>query len=278
MHRMHPKWNRAVPCFAVALLMNTTAGAQSWYDDFEDGNLLDGSPVQWVIGGIGVEGDFDASTGDLVMTPGAVGVTAAEVEQAFSGTASVRAQLRWNGPRGRGGVGIAELGTGDGYVAQISQDGRFALARADDGLLFTLAIVQAVVPVGQDVLVQLDREGCQLTGRIWLPGTPMPDVPQLVVTDCTYGSGNGGVWFADDFGSFDPPLSATFRFIQASDAPIVDPACLADLSGDSIVDGADLGIMLAAWATDDPSANIDGLGVVDGADLGLMLSAWGACR
>jgi len=49
----------------------------------------------------------------------------------------------------------------------------------------------------------------------------------------------------------------------------------ADLNGDFVVDGADLGILLQSWG---PcvgcAADLDGDGVVDGADLGLLLSAW----
>jgi len=52
----------------------------------------------------------------------------------------------------------------------------------------------------------------------------------------------------------------------------VDPA---DLNGDGVIDGADLGILLDAWG---PCvgcpADLNGDGVVDGADLGILLSAW----
>jgi len=48
----------------------------------------------------------------------------------------------------------------------------------------------------------------------------------------------------------------------------------ADLNGDGVVDGADLGILLSLWGTNDPLADLNGDGVVDGADLGILLSAW----
>jgi len=48
----------------------------------------------------------------------------------------------------------------------------------------------------------------------------------------------------------------------------------ADLNGDGVVDGADLGILLGAWGGDGP-ADLNDDGVVDGADLGLLLGAWG---
>jgi len=50
----------------------------------------------------------------------------------------------------------------------------------------------------------------------------------------------------------------------------------ADLNGDGLVDGADLGLMLAAWGTcTDCDADLNADGLVDGADLGLLLADWG---
>jgi photosystem II stability/assembly factor-like uncharacterized protein len=58
-----------------------------------------------------------------------------------------------------------------------------------------------------------------------------------------------------------------------STAPVV---CVADLNGDHIVDGADLGVLLGQW-NGSGSADLDHDGVVTGADLGQLLGAWGAC-
>lgn len=55
---------------------------------------------------------------------------------------------------------------------------------------------------------------------------------------------------------------------QAASGPnpcSVTPPCPWDLSGDGVVDGADLGILLGGW------------GVFDGADLGQLLGSWGPC-
>ena len=57
-----------------------------------------------------------------------------------------------------------------------------------------------------------------------------------------------------------------------------DP-CLGDLTGDNAVDGADIGLLLAAWGScPGCDADLNGSGAVDGADLGQLLSAWGLCR
>ena len=53
--------------------------------------------------------------------------------------------------------------------------------------------------------------------------------------------------------------------------------CPADLNLDGEVNGADLGILCANWATDDPCSDLNDDGIVDGADLGLLLAAWGPC-
>jgi hypothetical protein len=50
-----------------------------------------------------------------------------------------------------------------------------------------------------------------------------------------------------------------------------------DLDGNGVVNGADLGLLLAAWGTCGTPCpgDLDGNGVVNGADLGLLLAAWG---
>ena len=48
----------------------------------------------------------------------------------------------------------------------------------------------------------------------------------------------------------------------------------ADLNGDRVVNGADLGQLLAGWGQPGRT-DLNGSGTTDGADLGMMLSAWG---
>ena len=49
---------------------------------------------------------------------------------------------------------------------------------------------------------------------------------------------------------------------------------LGDLNGDGLVNGADLGLMLVVFGTDDPDADLNGDGIVGGADVGLLLADW----
>jgi trimeric autotransporter adhesin len=52
------------------------------------------------------------------------------------------------------------------------------------------------------------------------------------------------------------------------------PTTPGDLNGDGQVDGADLGLVLAAWGSSAPDADLNDDGIVDGADLGLLLAVW----
>ncbi len=54
--------------------------------------------------------------------------------------------------------------------------------------------------------------------------------------------------------------------------PVASPVP-ADLNGDGVVNGADLGILLGAWGT--TGGDINGDGTTNGADLGLLLGSWG---
>lgn len=55
-------------------------------------------------------------------------------------------------------------------------------------------------------------------------------------------------------------------------------ACLGELSGDGVIDAADLAILLGAWgACDGCLADLDHDGFVGGPDLAILLGAWGPC-
>jgi CxxC motif-containing protein (DUF1111 family) len=53
--------------------------------------------------------------------------------------------------------------------------------------------------------------------------------------------------------------------------------CRGDLNSDRIVNGADLGALLAAWGQSDVPGDLNLDGIVNGADLGALLAAWGGC-
>jgi len=64
-------------------------------------------------------------------------------------------------------------------------------------------------------------------------------------------------------------------YMDALATPCPQPA---DLDCDGVVDGADLGRVLAAWGDGHGPADLDGNGRIDGADLAQLLAAWGVVR
>jgi len=101
-------------------------------------------------------------------------------------------------------------------------------------------------------------------------GTVDPATPGLV-----------GYWrFDEGSGSLSKDLAGTRDAILswgAQWALRLDCPPSPDLNGDGIVNGGDLGMLLAAWGALPPGspADLTADGVVDGADLGVLLSQWG---
>jgi hypothetical protein len=81
----------------------------------------------------------------------------------------------------------------------------------------------------------------------------------------TYLLGIGG------FSATTPLVSGTLEITGPE-----QPSCRADLNNDTVVDGNDLGILLAQWGGAG-TADFNNDGFVDGNDLGVLLAAWGAC-
>lgn len=58
---------------------------------------------------------------------------------------------------------------------------------------------------------------------------------------------------------------------------LLSPVCPADLTGDGLVNSADLAAQLGAWGVGGGPADLSGDGIVNSVDLAQMLGAWGAC-
>ena len=87
-------------------------------------------------------------------------------------------------------------------------------------------------------------------------------------------------WYTPEESALDPqaiiarPLTVRQRFTVQPQAT----ACFGDLTGDRVVDGADISELLNQWGPANGSpADLDGSGTVDSADLARLLSAWGSC-
>ena len=79
-----------------------------------------------------------------------------------------------------------------------------------------------------------------------------------------------------------PPADGTLPFTDGGGNTIGLPTCddCIDFNCDKVIDGGDLGLLLASWGCVGPdcTGDINGDGLVDGADLGLILGYWGACQ
>jgi formylglycine-generating enzyme required for sulfatase activity len=116
----------------------------------------------------------------------------------------------------------------------------------------------------------------------------LDDVGDGIVTNCDSNSRNGVIeWSADCNGDgivdYGQCYDGTLADYNGNNIPDIceGPDCHdADLTINGVVDGADLGALLAFWGPINqafPRADINRDGVVNGADLGRLLAAWGAC-
>lgn len=71
------------------------------------------------------------------------------------------------------------------------------------------------------------------------------------------------------------PLPDVIAAINAIDPP--PPPCDADFNDDGVVNGADLGVLIAWFGSSGYPGDLDQNGTIDGADLGLFLGQWGDC-
>ena len=66
--------------------------------------------------------------------------------------------------------------------------------------------------------------------------------------------------------------------VQVLASSCSDAFCPADFNQDGIINGVDLGLLLADWGPNPGSpADLDGDGEVGGSDIGLVLASWGIC-
>jgi hypothetical protein len=73
------------------------------------------------------------------------------------------------------------------------------------------------------------------------------------------------------------PSNVSGPYFNDGTAGVCD--CLADITGDGVVNGSDLGILLSSWGPVDAmgTGDVTHNNTVDAADLAIVLSAWGAC-
>jgi len=97
----------------------------------------------------------------------------------------------------------------------------------------------------------------------------------------------GGAWVSEDGTLRIEDSRICGNLPEAASGPWQDAGgnawcgCVADLTRDGVVDGADLSVLLASWGTcaGDACGGLDltGDGAIDGVDLSILLGEWGGC-
>lgn len=289
-----------------------TATAVSWYDDFNDGSVTDGSPFTWEQNLFG-------------FFPGNYTVTAGDYTLSNPGNTDNDQQVTWNdGPvftdlymRTQGivlpgsapnetGGNLALLGRLDpnsvsSYILYIDAGGGLGLQISlGGGVTDLLPSVTLPINAQSEIILELDIIGNQLNGYAWQPGTKRPSVPQISFVDSTIPAGKAGIAYDED----DDNTTGVYRFVAAQSTPfatcdfnldslcnITDLDALAmdaaaglntpvfDLTGDNLVNVADAD----AWRSSAGELNIGAGrsyrvgdanldGVVDGTDFGIWNS------
>jgi hypothetical protein len=137
--------------------------------------------------------------------------------------------------------------------------------------------------------------GLDATGSIRGWGTDVGGVLAQIPSSGTYVeidcSASRGIALRDDgrVVTWGSPTSAEIpvpegRFCAISAGGTVEcgvrSICAADIVPDTVVNAADMAIVLNFWGTNGsqfPGVDIDGDGIVNGSDLAAVLNAWGPC-
>lgn len=269
----------AVTC-CFGCFCNQGNAATIFYDDFNDGDPLDANPVSWIQD----DEPDDVMTimdGDLVIAAGGsiyAGYGFASPQGVTVTSVSIRAQARC-GPGDVVSLGarVDEPLTGGvpsgGYYARITEEGEVVMGGFGE-YLGSEPFPTEFRPGQEDVVMQFDIIGEQLSFWVWRPGENMPSEPLIAATDNRDNSGVIGlsVW---NWPWSNAPTEATFRYAQVADVHI-HPG---DFTNDGWIDNHDL----LAWklgfgtssgaAPDDGDADYDG--DVDSRDFLMWQRAYG---
>ena len=212
----------------VAISAHGVSAENDFLDDFRDGSVTNevpldhaGNPVVWQAY---LNSDLSATTGDLKIS----GTNFAAAQRLNLGLTdiSVRSQLRiLDGEI----IGLAARTTtnngSDGYVASISLlSNTVAISRAGSKSDVVASVPTTLDPTQQDIMVQLDAIGNQISLWTWAAGEAMPAEPTVTVQDDTFdGAGGVSLWTAtkEFFEGGTSEATSVYRFVQVADQHIV---------------------------------------------------------
>jgi RNA polymerase sigma factor (sigma-70 family) len=207
----------------VTSILSSVAKAETiFFDSFDDGDAMDGSPVRWEFAAPPYSnGTLDATSGDLVVRPNANnGIIAAGVLDKSLSDVSIRAQVRAEGnTNGLDLLARGNVATGTVYEAGIDSTGLIYVGyNPGTGLIDLVQQLTDLRPSQEDVLLQFDVIGDRLSLYAWRDGDAKPIRPQLEVTDSRYAEGAVGIVHAAINSGI-----GIFRYVHVADASIPEP-------------------------------------------------------
>jgi hypothetical protein len=252
---------RYVWCLALlmALLCGNLQAQQagpSFFDDFSDGDLTDGLPVNWAPfdeGPSGHSGAMVANPDGTYYTYRDVSISAQikRISDHSNGEWVSGLLCRWNEP-----------GPTGGYWIEVRPPNRFWFGHRDRYILRS-----ATLPFDVDeteLIIRVDAVGDQLKAWCWPADEPMPREPQISFVDSVAPEGPMGFYYSNRGGE------AIYRWVKVEslDVPSVD------FNGDGTVDIDDLLRIIESWGQNDPAVDLVPDGVVDKKDLEALMDHW----
>lgn len=259
------------------LTMTSWAGV-SFYDDFEDGSAVDGSPVSWAFVSPWDNASFEVVNGSLAVTPGAQGISGeADLEavgEVYPGDVFVRSQVYT--PAGHA-VGFftrnARVGPGTSQVFQlmgvIAGDGQLGIAYYNGSSTSVLGAADpGWDPFDRDVNLEFDLVGEAASLRAWPEGAERPAAPQITANISRIRAFNGTQVTAGTVGALvfaeNAPATAEYRFYQV----LVKPTVPGDFNNSGALDTEDMDLLSdeVHRGSHDPTYDLNADAVVDAAD------------
>ncbi len=199
-------------------------------DDFSDGDHTDGMPVTWEFApGLGVTGIADSSSGDLVITQ--PNRDPQVMYTSFQSLADMSIQSRIRQVDGSGPIAVygrLDVANLTGYQGGIdTNNGTLYLGRNDSPSPSTLVSAPTDLnPSTEDIILQLDILGDELSLFAWRATDPKPETPALTATDDLYDSGFAALLI-------DAPAqhSVSFSYVRVATSSIPEPGSFLLLTG-----------------------------------------------
>ena len=183
------------------LVSGVVAGAEL-FDDFEDGQLLDGDPIVWEAGCPWNQNSWRIQDGDLHLQNATHTNAWLPTVEVFEGDVTLETELRFVGDGGRVRLGLHSFcGPVQAYLAGLNSRGELTFNRwidnVNDGVLANGSLPRGYDP-GAWHRLRFARIGDRLELRVWPTGENPPRVPDLSLEDDLLPRGQVSLGFIKD--------------------------------------------------------------------------------